>query len=681
MTSQEESSSFSRFFQYVEDSGLRTYDGLVIQNASDISRESDRIRNHTNWTYLQEKHHKKKRQEEAIKRIEDDVARATDAAYSKKHFRMGFMTMPAPQDRLPPPSQGFSVRSQSLHSVGGGEEDSHQNRKQPPPKPRRDPNTKLSSSAEAVGGISGVSAKTQETLDQAEGKSCNRPAVKVEISSFKRLCASSARAGEDCRKLPPPKPKRNPNTQLSTSFDESYICNHGHKKPTQPRDVGSDLDFEEPVYIEMVGNILRELRDQQDLLDDEQSECVYEEMKYPLLEDLLQDPRLDLSGQTTIMPPESQSCGPRGSLCDIPPPFPNLLTPRPPLLVFPPAPAQCSPNSDESPLTPLDVTQLPVIDKVSFTKSGSGEVAQVSSHRKDRDRTRERETSATRTITASGRSSAPPLSSSLYKSSGSAHSGHGYPRSQSACPSPVSMSRCLTPLSLKRPPPYDTLIGGGSMPRSSSSSQRVQEGGARLSSSTSSHGSMQNISIRPQTPTSPLEDLNSLFTSSRAAKKKGCDRRRSRDGNDCRRPNRPDSKDRDREGQSSPVSSRLSRSSVSPTMMAVGSESKAVCKLGRSASTSGVPSPGATPQRQPQDHPVLSQMPWLSGDATMMEIIERKRILCREIKARQRPEKNLCKQESMPILPSWRRRQPPPYSAPPTATAAGKSTVFWDTAI
>lgn len=67
MTSQEEA-SFRRFFQYVEDSGLQTYDGLVIQNASDIARESDRIRNQTNWAYQQEKHQKKRRQEEAIKR-------------------------------------------------------------------------------------------------------------------------------------------------------------------------------------------------------------------------------------------------------------------------------------------------------------------------------------------------------------------------------------------------------------------------------------------------------------------------------------------------------------------------------------------------------------------------------------------------------------------------------------
>jgi len=58
----------THFLQYVEDSGLRAYDELVIQNASDIARESDRVRNHAQWTYLQEKTQKKRRQEEAIKR-------------------------------------------------------------------------------------------------------------------------------------------------------------------------------------------------------------------------------------------------------------------------------------------------------------------------------------------------------------------------------------------------------------------------------------------------------------------------------------------------------------------------------------------------------------------------------------------------------------------------------------
>uniref|UniRef100_A0A8D3DKZ7 Neuronal tyrosine-phosphorylated phosphoinositide-3-kinase adapter 2 n=1 Tax=Scophthalmus maximus TaxID=52904 RepID=A0A8D3DKZ7_SCOMX len=669
MTSQQEVSSFRTFFQYVEDSGLRTYDGLVIQNASDIARESDRIRNQTNWTYLQEKHQKKRRQEEAIKRIGEDVAMATEVSYSGKHFRMGFMTMPAPQDRLPPPSQGFTVRSQSLHSVGGGEDESNHNRKQPPPKPKRDPNTKLSSSSEMVnGGTGDVRRDQQETKETTEQVEAQCPFYT-----------------EDYKKLPPPKPKRNPNTQLSTSFDESYIHNHGNKKSSLRWDKSSsqsqspvfrDTEDEEPVYIEMVGNILRELKSQE-VLEDDQSESVYEEMKYPMLEEFLQD------AHSAIMDSEAWS---RGSLCDIPSPFPNLLTHRPPLLVFPPAPAKCSPNSDESPLTPLDVTRLPMIENVSYSKSSGVEHPQISSHhRKDRgrDRERDRDLSSTHTITSSGRSSAPPLPSNLYKSSGSAHGGHGYPRSQSACPSPVSMCRSLTPLSLKRPPPYDSLISGGSMPRSSSSSSssshKAGEGGCKLSNSSSTHGSMQNVSMRSHTPTSPLDELNNMLTSGRQVVRRCSGGRKSREGEEYRSLPR-----HDRDGRSSPGSSRMGRSSVSPTMMLSGGggggESQSVCKLGRSASTSGVPSPGGTPQRHLHEahHPALSQMPWLCGDATMMEMIEKKRILCHEIKARQRPEKNLCKQDSMPILPSWRRKHPPPYSAP----ASGQSsTVFWDTAI
>uniref|UniRef100_A0A3Q3A9E9 Neuronal tyrosine-phosphorylated phosphoinositide-3-kinase adaptor 2a n=1 Tax=Kryptolebias marmoratus TaxID=37003 RepID=A0A3Q3A9E9_KRYMA len=512
MTSQEEASSFRRFFQYVEDSGLRTYDGLVIQNASDIARESDRIRNQTNWTYLQEKHQKKRRQEEAIKRIGEDVPTATDGAYSGKHFRMGFMTMPAPQDRLPTSSQGFTVRSQSLHSVGGGEEDSNHSRKQPPPKPKRDPNTKLSSSSEAVDGGCGLTKREyQETKDMPEQSEGERR------SNF---CLSAARRHlhtEDSKKMPPPKPRRDPNTQLSSSFDESFIRNHGNKKSSLQGDKSSsqsqspasrDTDDEEPVYIEMVGNILQELKGQE-AVEDEQSESVYEEMKYPMLEDFLQD------AQSAIIDAEAWSS--RGLLCDIPPPFPNLLTHRPPLLVFPPAPAQCSPNSDESPLTPLDVTRLPMLENTGYNKSGGVE---------------DRDLPHTHTITSSGRSSAPPLPSSFYKSTSSAHGGHGYPRSQSACPSPVSIGRSLTPLSLKRPPPYDTLIAGGSMPRSSSSSssssQKASEGGAKVSSSSSTHSSMHNVSVRSQTPTSPLDELSNLFTSGKQVMRRASSGRKSR---------------------------------------------------------------------------------------------------------------------------------------------------------
>lgn len=73
---------------------------------------------------------------------------------------------------------------------------------------------------------------------------------------------------EYTKKIPPPKPKRNPNTQLSTSFDETYIKKHGPMKTTLTRDASlsqvsspaPDTEEEEPVYIEMVGNILRDFK-------------------------------------------------------------------------------------------------------------------------------------------------------------------------------------------------------------------------------------------------------------------------------------------------------------------------------------------------------------------------------------------------------------------------------------
>ncbi|KAJ8271171.1 hypothetical protein GJAV_G00123570 [Gymnothorax javanicus] len=735
MSSEEE--PFSRFLRYVEDCGLSAYDGLVIQNASDIARESDRMRNETNWTYLQEKNQKKRKQEEAIKRIGGDVARGTDGVYPGKHFRMGFMTMPAPQDRLPHPcGAGFTVRSQSLHSVGGGDEDSSPtSRKQPPPKPRRDPSTKLSVSSETV--YTGGSGKLGRELDKSEG---SRP------------------SNEDLRRVPPPKPKRNPNTQLSTSFDESYIRNHASgsgriRRDTPPSQTQSppsrDEDEEEPVYIEMVGNILREFRDsRRDEDEEEQGEAVYEEMKYDSAHDHLPAPRWDCHSHCStptvpdLEPVVTRAATPRGSLCEIPSPFPNLLSHRPPLLVFPPAPAQCSPNSDESPLTPLDVTKLPMLENVPYIKAGgvsptsAGDPhSSASSSSSSANRRADKELPPTHTITASGRSSAPPLSSTLYKSSASAH---GYPRSHSACPSPVSMGRSLTPLSLKRPPPsYEALAPGpGGIPRSASavphSAKGQPEGTGRLS------GSMQNVS-RSRTPTSPLDELTNLFTTGRNMLKKSSSGRKSKEpaeseaksrchsaepiprrdskekgshggehrrdskdkGSDHRRDNGKDrgtnhvgglefAKGQEAEelpGQQAVTTpTHLIQSGLSCSL-ALGSscsDLRPVSKLGRSASASGSTPPMGTPQRHIPDlsQTQMALLPWACGDSTMMETIEKKRNLCREIRARRGlgTERGLSKQESMPILPSWKKSNgpkkhgPPPYSAHTT-------TVFWDTAI
>ncbi|XP_056596779.1 neuronal tyrosine-phosphorylated phosphoinositide-3-kinase adapter 2 [Triplophysa dalaica] len=505
-----------KFFQYVEDCGLRAFKGLVTPNLGHMWYEKNRIN-------FQEKNDKKRKQEDSIKRQEEVVTEG-------KHLRMGSMSMPAPAEHVsphqqqPPCNTGFAVRSQSLHSVGGGEEEgSPTSRKQPPPKPRRDPNTKLSISSEAVD-LSPTKGDDLERFDGTQGCS------------------------EDCRKVPPPKPKRNPNTQLSTSFDESNFLNHGSRgsptlpssrngqAPSPPQTQGPHQDMDEPVYIEMSGNAApREPTPHVE--DDEPGEAVYEEMKYPALDEY--DSRWDLSNYRsqcpTPCPPEvdihtplSRCNTPRGmSLCDIPAPFPNLLSHRPPLLVFPPAPAQCSPNSDESPLTPLDMAKIPTLDNSSYSKSptsSSLETSASTSH----SRRAERELTATPTLTVSGRSSAPPLSCAHYKSSSSSHA---YQRSHSACPSPVSMGRSLTPLSLMRSPPFDGPFPGAGIPRSASATphgkgsppQDVASGGRH-------HGSMQNVSVvRSRTPTSPLDELTNLFTTGRNMLKKNTSSRKSKE--------------------------------------------------------------------------------------------------------------------------------------------------------
>ena len=68
MSSNPKEDPLDTFLQYIEDMGMKAYDGLVIQNASDIARENDRLRNETNLAYLKEKNEKCRRQEEAIKR-------------------------------------------------------------------------------------------------------------------------------------------------------------------------------------------------------------------------------------------------------------------------------------------------------------------------------------------------------------------------------------------------------------------------------------------------------------------------------------------------------------------------------------------------------------------------------------------------------------------------------------
>lgn len=235
------------------------------------------------------------------------------------------------------------------------------------------------------------------------------------------------------RKVPPPKPKRSPNTKLSGSYEEiNAVAPHIHQlRPADvklallsrsagfggfgglmqkaasidaPQGVGLSLykgQNEEDVYIEMMGSQqrARSLQEPPDSPVQADSEAVYEEMKYFPTEDGVTSaaavtkatkreglglgllglgtspPQIGESKRTTAGVSAASDSTPSQSTlnsfktphgkdgsCDIPAPFPNLLPHRPPLLVFPPSPVTCSPASDESPLTPLEVKKLPVFE-------------------------------------------------------------------------------------------------------------------------------------------------------------------------------------------------------------------------------------------------------------------------------------------------------------------------------
>lgn len=168
------------------------------------------------------------------------------------------------------------------------------------------------------------------------------------------------------KKIPPRKPKRSPNTKLSGSSEEITGARRrggpqrapGVPAPPAPPMRAPPAPEPEPVYIEMVGRAG----------SPEQAEAVYEEMKYfappeaSASPPLLSDTRNPVSCEDGEGGGQAAAAGPCKDACDIPAPFPNLLPHRPPLLVFPPTPVTCSPASDESPLTPLEVKKLPVLE-------------------------------------------------------------------------------------------------------------------------------------------------------------------------------------------------------------------------------------------------------------------------------------------------------------------------------
>uniref|UniRef100_A0A9J7XDI1 Myosin XVI n=1 Tax=Cyprinus carpio carpio TaxID=630221 RepID=A0A9J7XDI1_CYPCA len=383
---QKEQCNIQRFLQGAEDLGMRAYDSLVIQNAADIARENDRLRGHISAPPLGER-------PEPVGKEEDSPLR---------HFRSSSVPLPLVMDSLVHSSIGTLIKAAlqpAPHSTEEGNGGSLSSpRKQPPPKPKRDPNTRLSASYEAVS--AGLSIAPKDS--PAEALSKPRP-HSDDYSTMK--------------KIPPPKPKRSPNTKLTGSYEEISVpsparptdmklvslLRGGHCLGLIQRAASADgphssvlslypCQDEEDVYIEMVG--ASRALSLADSHSPELGEAVYEEMKYfppdevgsaPVVKPeavnpsttILPAPVLEIKRPVTLMEHSGtlggKQQGKDGTACDIPAPFPNLLPHRPPLLVFPPSPVTCSPASDESPLTPLEVKKLPVFEtNLNYTSQDGG---------------------------------------------------------------------------------------------------------------------------------------------------------------------------------------------------------------------------------------------------------------------------------------------------------------------
>ncbi|XP_034742135.1 unconventional myosin-XVI isoform X2 [Etheostoma cragini] len=618
---QKEEYSVQRFLQGAEDMGLRTYDHLVIQNASDIARESDRLRCHGNSLLnnlgnsppLGERPEPVGEEEDQpVRRVVEKSGKMYDGPVNGgsrviRHFRSSSVPIPIAMDNMVPSSANPSIKpalQQVAHAnedgLGGGGLSSP--RKQPPPKPKRDPNTRLSASYEAVSAGLTMAAKESPT-PEGYGSPAGSP-PKSQLSPTDPAALSKPRPHSDdyttMRKVPPPKPKRSPNTKLTGSYEEiNAVAPHIHQlRPADvklallsraggfggfgglmqkaasvdaPQGVGLSLyqgQDEEDVYIEMFGSqprarSLQEPPDSPELAD---SEAVYEEMKYYPHKDgatpasvVNKAAKLEALGLSLVglgaSPPKigemkqmaavvtasmditnsqntSNSGAPKtqhgnhGSF-DIPAPFPNLLPHRPPLLVFPPSPVTCSPASDESPLTPLEVKKLPVFETNLNYATGPDSPLSPQYARQRAD------SSPSLTVLMPEKKSTPPLTpppppTNVPPPPYRPPSHFPFPpeanfltltRAASVTGSSdsakTSSSQRASGEPLGKPPPYSPVKMSRPEPR-------------RAHSCSSSPLLFNPANGRPLT--SPLDELNTLFSSGRSLLRKSTSGRKMRDG-------------------------------------------------------------------------------------------------------------------------------------------------------
>ncbi|TSL16099.1 Unconventional myosin-XVI [Bagarius yarrelli] len=424
---QREQCNVQRFLQRAEDLGLRAYDSLVIQNAADIARENDRLRDHAVTPPLGERPEPVGTEDDSPRRPVEKLGRVSDAvgragSRTIRHFRSSSVPTPLVIDNLVHSSIGPSIKPafQSVNhsSEEGGTGGFSSPRKQPPPKPKRDPNTRLSASYEAVS--AGLSIAPKDSPGDGQVSPPGSP-MKTQLSPSDPFAKPRPHSDDysTMKKIPPPKPKRSPNTKLTGSSEEissapapvrptdmklACLARSGHLMGLIQRTSSDDgpntamLSVQqgrddEDVYIEMVSTC--RVMSTANSHSPEQNEAVYEEMKYyphdeggtvpqvakpemcnstPFSCTTVKLPQtLEIKRPIALVDHPNMLIGRQqsrdgekmkkdGMACDIPAPFPNLLPHRPPLLVFPPSPVTCSPASDESPLTPLEVKKLPVFE-------------------------------------------------------------------------------------------------------------------------------------------------------------------------------------------------------------------------------------------------------------------------------------------------------------------------------
>ncbi|NXV81845.1 NYAP1 kinase, partial [Atlantisia rogersi] len=229
------------------------------------------------------------------------ASKSREGGSLRRPLRVGFLTLPAPQERGPRPcAPGMAPRSLSCHAVGLPPTD-------PPGLPPRTPGPRLG---------------------PPEGRGLEAPPAK----------RGGTPRGSCVRQTPPPKPSRSPQTRLSVGPPPAPPVSEGGSG-------GGGGDGEEPVYIEMVGDARRGVGGDPRRgvgggapppPPPEEPEAIYEEMSCPLPAGGVPD-----GGHAPFPPshapfppnharfpmshaPFPASHAPFTGPAPIPPPFPNL---------------------------------------------------------------------------------------------------------------------------------------------------------------------------------------------------------------------------------------------------------------------------------------------------------------------------------------------------------------------